>query len=453
MFKKLKEIEPRNKRIVINMFLAIFLRGSIIVISFVLLPTYMSFFSNQSTLGLWFTLLAFISWFITFDLGVANGLRNRLVAPIINNEGEEVKKLISSSYGVIFLLVFFISIIALPIFTFIDWQKFLNVNLSNEFLRNIVVILFLGVMIQFVLKTVYSVLYALNKPTLVSFVALCSSILLLFGLKILPRYGDGENLYNLSLLYLITSTLPVIIVTIYVKLCILKSNFFSFKSIEYDYGKKVLSIGVIFFIIQILYLIITNTNEVFITSTNSSKDVVIYKVYYSLFSLVSTFFVVMMTPLWSEITSAHEKREYNWLSTLAKRLYKLLALSIFILILLTICSQTILNLWLKEKSFQINYWYCFVFSIFVFVSMWNSIVSSFANGLGILKIQLIFMIIGVIVFISFIYLTKHYNNWIFIIIANILAMLPYCIIQSIWLRKYLRKKIDLNKFKNEKCIN
>lgn len=445
MFNKIKKLEPRNKRVLINMFLAVALKGSGMLISLLMLPTYMSFFSNQSTLGIWFTLLAFINWFITFDLGVTNGLRNRLVGPILNNDGEEIKKLISSSYGVIFLLVLLISIITIPVFTFINWQTFLNTNISNTYLLKVIVILFLGVMVQFVLKTVYSILYALNKPSLVNFVALCSSILLLIGLKILPKYDEEENLYNLSLLYLITSSLPIILVTIYVKLNLFKSNFFDFKSIQYSYGKKVLSIGVLFFVIQILYLIITNTNEVFITTTNSSKDVVTYKVYYSLFSLISSFFVVMMTPLWSEITTAHEKGEYNWLNNLSKRLYKLLALSILMLILLTICSQTILNLWLKEKSFQINYWYCFVFSIFVFVSMWNSIVSSFANGLGILKIQLIFMIVGVILFLLFIYVTKDYNNWILIILANILAMLPYCIIQSIWLKKFLKTNAGIEK--------
>lgn len=439
MFNKLKKLEKRNKRVLVNMFLAVALRGSGMLISLLMLPTYMSFFSNQSTLGIWFTLLAFINWFITFDLGVTNGLRNRLVGPILNNDGEEIKKLISSSYGVIFLLVLLISIIAIPVFTFINWQTFLNTNISNAYLLKVIVILFLGVMIQFVLKTVYSVLYALNSPSLVSLVALSSSILLLIGLKFLPKYSEEVNLLNLSLLYLITFTLPIILVTIYVKIYILKSNFFSIKSIHYNYGKKVLSIGIIFFLIQILYLIMSNTNEVFITTTNSSKDVVTYKVYYSLFSLVSSFFVVMMTPLWSEITTAYEKEEYNWLSGLAKRLYKLLFLSIIMLILLTFCSQAILDIWLKEKSFQINYLYCFVFSIFVFVSMWNSIISSFANGLGILKIQLIFMIVGVLLFMVFIYITKDYNNWIFIIVANILAMLPYCIVQSIWLRNFLKE--------------
>ncbi|WP_291122090.1 hypothetical protein [Empedobacter sp. UBA7620] len=440
MFNKLKKLEKRNKRVLVNMFLAVALRGSGMLISLLMLPMYMSFFSNQSTLGIWFTLLAFINWFITFDLGVTNGLRNRLVGPILNSDGEEIKRLISSSYGVIFLLLLLISIIAIPVFTFINWQTFLNTNISNAYLLKVIVILFLGVMIQFVLKTVYSVLYALNSPSLVSLIALFSSILLLIGLKILPKYSEEVNLLNLSLLYLITSTLPIIFVTIYVKIYILKSNFFSIKSIHYKYGKKVLSIGIIFFLIQILYLIMSNTNEVFITTTNSSKDVVTYKVYYSLFSLVSSFFVVMMTPLWSEITTAYEKEEYNWLSGLAKRLYKLLFLSIIMLILLTFSSQAILDIWLKEKSFQINYLYCFVFSIFVFVSMWNSIISSFANGLGILKIQLIFMTVGVLLFMVFIYITKDYNNWIFIIVANILAMLPYCIVQSIWLRNFLKEK-------------
>lgn len=440
--KRFTELDARNRRIIINMILAVILRGSGILISFLLLPTYMGFFSEQSTLGLWFTLLAFMGWFITFDLGIANGLRNKLVEPIVDNQGEEIKKLISSSYGIIFFIVVLISIIALPIFSFINWQAFFNVDLNNSFLLKVVMILFLGIMVQFILKTVYSVLYALNKPSLVNFVGISSSILLLLALKLLPRYGEEENLYNLSIVYLFASTVPIILVTFYVRFFLLKSNFFGFKYIQFDYAKNVLSIGLVFFIIQILYLIISNTNEVFITATNSSEDVVVYRVYSSLFAMASAFFMVMMTPLWSEITTAQKKGEYRWMKNLSKRLYKFLALSLLMLALLTAVSQIILDLWLQEKTLQVNYWYCLVFSLFVFVSLWTSIVSSFANGLGKLKLQLIFMIVGVVLFISVIYFTRNYHNWIFVVAANIVAMLPYCIAQSLWLHQYFNYKLS-----------
>lgn len=439
MISRLLALKVRERRIVKNMIFSVFLKGAGIFISFYLIPTYMFFFNQDNTLGLWFTILALLSWFMTFDLGISNGLRNNLVKPLLENDYLKVQKLISSAYAMIITIVLIISIVTLIVFYFINWKAFFNSHFNNAFLYKILVILFSGIMIQFILKIVYAVLYALQKPNLVSITALTSNILLLLGIKLLPISTEDVNLFNISLVYVFTALVPIIIMTLYTYKVLLKDTIPSIKDVDFLMGRKILSLGGMFFFIQVLYLVLSNTNEVFITSTIDSKDVVVYKIYNSLFNSVSMFFMVMMTPMWSEITAAYAKNEFTWLKTLLKKLYMLLFSAIIGLTILGFSSQYIIDFWLKDKAIEVNYIYVLVFSLYVFVAIWNSIVSSFANGMGHLKNQLIFMVIGVIIFITIVFYTKEYQKWIYIVLANAIALIPYCFIQSLWLKKYLNE--------------
>ena len=150
--------------------------------------------------------------------------------------------------------------------------------------------------------------------------------------------------------------------------------------------------------------------------------------------------MVMMTPMWSEITAAYAKNEFTWLKSLLKKLYMLLFCAIIGLTVLGLSSQYIIDFWLKDKAIEVNYIYVLVFSFYVLVSIWNSVVSSFANGMGHLKNQLIFMAIGVVIFITMVFFTKQYQNWIYIVLANAIALIPYCFTQSLWLKKNLNEK-------------
>ncbi|MFV0138517.1 MATE family efflux transporter [Empedobacter falsenii] len=440
MLTRLLALKVRERRIIKNMIFSVFLKGAGIFISFYLIPTYMGFFNHDNTLGLWFTILALLSWFMTFDLGISNGLRNNLVKPLLENDYLKVRKLISSAYAMIISIVSIISVLTFIVFYFINWKSFFNSHFDNAFLYKILIIIFSGIMIQFILKIVYAVLYALQKPNFVSITALISNILLLLGIKLLPISTEDVNLFNLSLVYVVTAIMPILVITWYTYKILLKNTIPSIKDVDFLMGRKILSLGGMFFFIQVLYLVLSNTNEVFITSTIDSKDVVVYKIYNSLFNSVSMFFMVMMTPMWSEITAAYAKNEFTWLKSLLKKLYMLLFCAIIGLTVLGLSSQYIIDFWLKDKAIEVNYMYVLVFSIYVFVSIWNSVVSSFANGMGHLKNQLIFMAIGVVIFITLVLSTRQYQSWIFIVLANTIALMPYCVTQSLWLKKYFNGK-------------
>ena len=93
-----------------------------------------------------------------------------------------------------------------------------------------------------------------------------------------------------------------------------------------------------------------------------------------------------------------------------------------------------------ESSIKVSYTIAIIFAISGSVMIFRTILSCFSNGLCELKIQIIFITIGAVINIPLAYIFAHeYHHYIAIVIANILSMIPYCIVQMLSFRKLFNK--------------
>ena len=92
--KKLEVIIKENKNIINNIIGAFVVRGGSLVISLFTMPAYFTYFQNQEILGLWFTILSVLNWILMFDLGLGNGLRNKLPIAL----AKEIRRKLSNIY-------------------------------------------------------------------------------------------------------------------------------------------------------------------------------------------------------------------------------------------------------------------------------------------------------------------------------------------------------------------
>ena len=118
----------KNKIVIKNVVGAFLVKGGALVLSLFTMPAYMRFFNNEEVLGLWFTVLSLLTWILNFDLGIGNGLRNHLTKSLTENNREESKKLISSSYISIGIICLFFLFLGSFIFIFINWNKMFNID-------------------------------------------------------------------------------------------------------------------------------------------------------------------------------------------------------------------------------------------------------------------------------------------------------------------------------------
>ena len=243
--------------------------GSAFWFLFALFPLYLNYFDDNTVLGCWFTMCSVLSWIQVFDLGIGNGLRNHLTADLSLKNYESARQYISSSYILMGGVTVFISFLAFIISRYIDWNSVFNISeqsISPESLRKGVVIALCGVLCFFFLKLIISILYALQKSALPNFLNLLSTVLLLIFLWVYDPTGDVErDFVTISWVQAVTGCLPLLVATIIVFAKDLKECLPSFKYFRWDKATGVLSLGILFLVLQLLYMIITVTNEFFIS--------------------------------------------------------------------------------------------------------------------------------------------------------------------------------------------
>lgn len=429
----------KDKEVIKNIFFAFIIKGAALLIAFFSLPAFIRFFDNQDVLGVWFTILSVLTWILSFDFGIGNGLRNNLVGAVVRNNKTEIKEYISSAYIIIGGIVILGISIGITVFPFINWNSIFNISESLVSPRTMffaVIIVFITIMLQFFLRLISFILYALQQSAVNNFLALITSATLLFFVLIFPSVDTQTNLKVLSLAYLLCVNVPLFFATIIVFAKELNGCHPSFKFFNKGNAANIIQLGGVFFWNQIMYMLITGTNAIFITNFIGPGKVVDYQIYYRLFSLIGMLFTLALTPMWSAITKAFEEGDGLWINKYFRLLNKLLLIVVLGEFLIIPLLQIIVNIWLGQNAININYFYAVIFAIFGGIFVYHSVLSTFACGIGKLRLQAIFYTVGIIAKFIFIYFgTALYSDWIVIVISDIIIIAPYCIAQHISLKR------------------
>lgn len=448
LFNSLKKGDEKSKTLVKNIILSFGVKGLAVLVSLINMPIFMDYFEDSAILGIWFTLLSMLNWVLTFDLGIGNGLRNYLVIALENKDNNECRKLIASAYCSVSVLVVVLSLIAYFAIPQLNWNAICNVStemITPNALSSVIQMLAIGILIQFLLKLITSVLYAMQKPAIPNYLLLISNILLLISTFLLNTGNPQENLHRLAIAYVLTANLPMFITTIYIFSKPLKDVGIHPRLASKKHIQQIIGLGVSFLALQLLSMASFNTREFYIMRFLVPDDVVPYQVYHKLFSLVSTFFVLAMTPMWSAITLAAAQNDTKWIRNIYKQVFKLFLLFSIGSILVVASSQLLVNIWLRSKRIDMNYLYGFAFAVFNIEYMWINLHSQFENGLKRLRAQKWGYTISTLALplLSYIF-AGITGKWITIVISNIIALLPICIFQYIHMATYFKQNSSTN---------
>ena len=434
---RLKNIisKENNRDIFKNVIFSFFVKGLSIILALFTTPAYMRYFSNDTALGVWFAVVSIINWVLMFDLGIGNGLRNKLPKAMETKNKKLEKELISSSYISITVLSIIFLMILLIFNCFINWNAILNVEttvLSIKTLRLSIGILIIGIVFRLVLNLNASIFFAIQKSSINNFIGLCST-LFLFLYVYFSNVGDiSSNFIKLSIANTILSNLPLLIGTIYIFAKPFKGMFPSLRYFKMKTAKEILKIGTVLLWLQIIFMIVASTHAFLITNIRNPAEVVEYNIYYRVYYGILSIFYLSLTPIWSAVTKAQAKSDYKWIY---KLYLVLLALTIpFVLVNFASIPflQKFFDIWLKENTVTVNIKYVLIFIFFNFCFSIHNVNTSIFNGLSDFKIQNIWMTVAVIIFIPLCWmLSSILNNWSGVILGSAICVIPYEIIQII----------------------
>ena len=409
-----------------------------VLISFVLIRFLLKYLDIRDY-GLWSVVISFLNWMIFFDLGIANGVKNKLAESLSEKRIDDAKKYIATGYISLFIFSFVVYLAAFFLSYFINWQNVFNVNYhSDEYLRTLVLIILFFILFNFVISLINAVFNAIQKTSFVVLNQFLTQILSLIVLVILIKYTK-PNLHLLGLGYGASMFLSNLGLSVWFysrnKDLRPRLKFYDRKKL-----KPIMSLGLQFFVLQITMLTILLSDRFILVQLTDVSEVTRYDIIFKYFNILIILHTIINAPLWSIYTEAYNKKDYLWIEKTMKNLSKLLVVYVMILFLMVIFGELVIQLWLNndQLGFSITNYICM--GVLMLFNITHSILSYFSNGIGKTKVQLYTSIIGATINIPLsIYFVKYLDLGLNgVILATTLSLSLFCFIGPFQVRKEIR---------------
>lgn len=435
---KTKLLDIENKRsfqIQKNIILSLFLKGISILTSLVLVPLTLNYL-NATEYGVWLTLSSILTWINLFDIGLGNGLRNKLTEALTVNNIEKAKVLVSTTFALLTLIIIGLLLIFLLVNPLLNWAHILNTTVeSSQSLSKIVCVVFIFFSFQFIFKTVGTIFISDQKPAANDLLITISSLLSLCIIYILSRFTNG-SLYYVALVFSAAPTFVFIVtyfVIFYNKYRYLRP---AISLIDWSYGKELMNLGVQFFILQIGGIILYFTSNIIIAQLFSPYDVTVYNIAYKYANVIFMVCIIVITPLWSSSTEAYHLKDWKWFKQIEKKMLRIFLIVFLFSIIILLVSPWVYKLWIGN-SIHIPFTLSFVMIAFNLLFVFCSIYIYMLNGIGKIRLQLWSSIVEIVLTIPLcVFLAKHIG-----IEGVVIGMSSMILFRCIWAPIQLRKII------------
>jgi O-antigen/teichoic acid export membrane protein len=427
----------RGSKAIREVLYSILIQGFSVITGFLYVPLLLDYLT-QEKYGIWLTLTSILGWFSFLDLGMGNGLRNKLTVALAMGDFGLGKKLVSTTYALlicIFCVVLFV--FHLSNF-FLNWNSILNTKtIDNSELYILTSIVFTFFILRFIFQIISVVYLADQKPSSVKMIETSGSVFSFLIVLILTRVtlkGD------LILLGTIISVIPVIlffVVTLVAFNARYKKLKPSVKDIDFKVSKGILNLGTQFFFMQISFIIVFTTSNIFIAQFYGPEEVTVYNIAFKYFQIPIMIFSIFMSPLWSAVTDAYAKSDFAWLKKTLKYSNILTALFSVGVIFMVLISNWVYKIWIGDKVL-IPIGLTVSLGIYTIIDLFITPYSYFINGMGKLRMAVVFTFIEIIVYFMLIFLFGNlFKNSIGIVLSISLTMIMLAIVFSLQTYKLL----------------
>lgn len=435
--------ETNDRRLALNVLGNYAIKGASMLVAFVMVPAYMSYFGSQSILGVWFTIVALLNWVLLFDFGIGAGVRNRLVGLMAENDHEGVNSLIVSAYASIGVIVILLLLASIPMVFLLDWRVLLGiatVDISRDTLILTIFVSLAGIYIRFCSVIVSHIFYAMQKAVIPSLLVLASNLLVLLYLVVAPPNSSEAGIVILALVTAIANNLPGFAATFIV----FSKRFLgiSFRACYFDKesAKSVVSLGGALFYLQIVLALVFQVKEIFIAFFVGSAQVVDYQIYYKLIGMVSGLFALALTPTWSAVTKAKIEGNIIWIQKLFKKGALLVALFSVGQLPFVVLMPFIVDIWLGDNAINISYEYGLIYCAYNTLYMWVMLNYNFMCGLNRLKVMAICLTVAAVSNFALAWIFSGYAaTWVSVIVATTIAIVPCAFFIPLDLRSYVQQ--------------
>jgi O-antigen/teichoic acid export membrane protein len=389
---KINQGHHRSVKAKKNILNALIFKGLSIAISFILVPITINYV-NPTQYGIWLTLSAVIAWFGFFDIGFGHGLRNKLTESIARGKFKLSRIYISTTYAMLGIIVSVVLILFFVVNQYINWAKILNADPSmGRELSLLALIVFVFFCFQFILQLITTVLTANQQPGYASMFYFLANVISLIIIFILTKTTHG-NLVYLGFVLGLTPVLVLLLSSIWFYGNSYKKLAPSIKYVRFSFVRNILNLGIKFFMLQIAGLILYESSNIIIAQLFGPAKVTTFNIAYRYFSIIPMLFAIIILPFWSAFTKAWVEKDITWIKNTMKSLQLLWILCAATAILMVISANFVYRLWVGSEII-VPIGLSAAIAAYVIMNTWNAIYSQFLNGVGKVKLQLIYAVSG-----------------------------------------------------------
>ncbi len=443
--RRLRAADADTRVVARHMALSLLVKGGSLGVSLLTTPALIRYFGASEALGLWYTLLSVLLWVLHLDLGVGNGLRNRLACDLAANDRAGARRTLSAGFLSLLGMTLVLFPAGLLLLRILDLGRLFSVDsavVSPETVKLSAAVMLAGMLVRYLFGGVTAAFYAVQLASVNHLAHMAGGVFELVFLWTAKPPNPDTGLLWLSVAYAVLSNLP----TLWAGLWLfsgwgrLGDCRPSFGCLDREHVAGVLRIGGVFFLCQVASVVVANTNEFLISALFGTADTADYGICHRLGSILSMVISPMLTPVWSMFTRAAQLGDAAWLSKSYRRLRSLGALAVALQILLVAAWPLILRLWLGEDApvGAEEPATMLAFAVSGAVTAYAGVLSTVSSGLSRLRCQLWGYTAGAVLKLGGVFLLAPLTgDWRVVVWCHALSLVPYCVAERVALDRLL----------------
>lgn len=420
-----------------NVLASFFIKAWTALVQLLLVPLTLSCLGVYEN-GVWLTIGSILLWIDNLDIGLGNGLRNKLAIYMARDDINKAREMVSSTFAMLVIIIIPSAILMIVGELFTDNYHLLNVDHSKvPQLDIILLVTTILVCMTFVFKFLGNFYMGLQLPAINNLIGCLGNTLILLGTFIVYKSGC----HSMLLIALVNTGAPLLVYLICYPITFAgryKMLSPSLRLVTVSAIRELFSLGIKFFLLQIPAIILFFTSNILISHLFSPSMVTPYQIAHRYFTVTMTLFTIICVPYWTATTDAYERKDFSWIKKANKTLNKIMLFILVIIAVMTILSESVYHIWIQEKAY-IPFSITLISAVYQFVILLSMRYSFVLNGIGALHLQLVFTMVAAIMYLPLaIFVGKTTHNINDLLIVMCLVHLPGLIINYIQYHKIIK---------------
>ena len=431
-------MQDRSRYLLANIAASFLIKGWSAVVVLLMVPATLHCLGDYQN-GIWLTISSLLLWIDNMDIGLGNGLRNKVAEYMAHGETERTRRLISSTFAMLTCIIIPVLLILLLLIALSDPYGVLNAEPEKvSHLDQVLMVTVTLVCTSFIFKLIGNFYMGIQLPAVSNLLIALGQTLALVGTYIVLWSGS----HSLMHIALVNTAAPLLVyliaypITFYYKYPQLRP---ALSLINLKEAKGVVNMGVQFFIMQISSVVLFMTSNLLISKLFTPAMVTPYQITYRYLSVLLVVFTVICMPFWNATTDAYERNDMEWIRQATRKLRLMTIGILMMMVVMVVISPWVYDIWIGNITIDIKM--SIVMAAYIFILIYSMRYSYFINGIGKLRLQLIFTASAAIIFIPLAYLTTQWSHdiiWFMIVMC--LVNIPGMIVNRIQFHKLINGK-------------